>query len=152
MNDTAEEIETIEFVARSTCRAGILASLAAEGCLSRSALRERFDVSRTTVGRNIAALEDRGLVRRTNDGYAASRTGTAVAESFDDLVDTVEVTSQVESFVEWLPEGEFDPDLGALADVEVVLADEGDPYAPVNRHDEALASVDEVVRMTVSSP
>lgn len=143
MSDTAAAIETIGFVARSACRAEILAALASDGCLSRANLRDRFDVSRTTVGRNITALEDRELIRRTNGGYVATHTGKAVAASFGDLVETVEVTTKLESIVQWLPDEGFDPDIASLADVELTLAGEGDPYAPVNRHEESLRAIEE---------
>jgi predicted transcriptional regulator len=134
-----EAVEKIEFLARSAHRIRILDLLREHGKLPNHELRDHFNASRTTVGRNLAALEDQGWIRRTNSTCEITRHGELVAEAFGDLVDTVEVTNSLESFMQWVPEGSLDLDLQHLADADIVLAKPGDPWAMVNRHVAAIS-------------
>ena len=59
------------------------------------------------------------------------------------MAGTVEVASRLEPLLRWLPK-EFDIDLRQLADAELILAEESNPYAPVNRHVEALKRAEDV--------
>ena len=126
-------VETIELLARSEHRVQILDLLYEHGSLEKHALGERLDASRTTVGRNLDALEEQGWIRRTNAHCSITRQGELVAEAFADLVSEVELTDKLQSFMQWVPEGTLDIDLSLLADAEVTLAEPGDPWAMINK-------------------
>ncbi len=53
-------IEDIELLARSKHRVRILDLLCEHGSLEKHVLGDRLDASRTTVGRNLNALEEQG--------------------------------------------------------------------------------------------
>lgn len=131
-------VENIELLARSEHRVRILDLLCEHGSLEKHALGSRLDASRTTVGRNLAALEEQGWIRRTNGDCTITRQGELVAKAFDDLVGEVELAAKLQSFMQWVPDGSLDLDLSLLADAEVTLAQPGDPWAMVNRHVNAI--------------
>jgi hypothetical protein len=54
----------------------------------------------------------------------------------------VDVVERLRPFVRWFPDDELEFDLRALEDATVVAADSSDPYAPVNRHIEAMERAD----------
>jgi predicted transcriptional regulator len=129
-----DAVGEIGFLAKSEHRVRLLTLLSEHERLSDRELRRRTDASRTTVGRNLAALETRGWIRRTNSECVITRQGRLVADAFDGLVDTVTATDGLHSFMQWVPEGALDIDLRLLADAEVLLAKPGDPWAMVNKH------------------
>lgn len=133
-----EAIEKIEFLARSPHRVRILDLLCEHQHLRNHELRDRLNVSRTTVGRNLTALENQGWIRRTNGNCSITRQGELVAETFSDLVETVELADELGSFLQWVPDGTLDLDLRLLADAKVLLSKPGDPWAMVNRHVELV--------------
>jgi predicted transcriptional regulator len=137
-------IEEIAFLARSRTRARALGTLWESGSLTKSELRDRLDASRTTVSRNVDALRDRGLVANRNGTYTITRADETIAADFSDLVTTTEIAARLEPLLEWVPDAEFDVDLDRLVDATVITADESNPYAPVNRHVEALKRADHV--------
>lgn len=127
-------IESVELLARSEHRIRILDLLCENGSLEKHALGSELDASRTTVGRNLAALEEQGWIRRTNAHCAITRQGELVTEKFRDFVDTVKLVDELEPFLKWVPDGTLDLDLRLLADAEVLLPEPGDSWAMVNRH------------------
>lgn len=127
-------IDSIELLARSEHRVRILDLLCEHGSLEKHALGSELDASRTTVGRNLTALEEQGWIRRMNGDCAITRQGELVAEEFSDFVETVEVTDKLDSFMRWVPDGSLDLDLRLLADADIVLAKPGDPWSMINRH------------------
>jgi predicted transcriptional regulator len=135
-------IETIELLARSEHRVRILDLLCEHGSLEKHALGDRVDASRTTIGRNLGALEEQGWIRRTNGECAITRQGELVAESLGDLVTTMEVTGKLRPFLEWIPDGTLGLDLTTLADAEITLPGDHDPRAMLNRHTRLLGEMD----------
>ncbi len=129
-----EAVEQIEFLARSEHRVRILDLLCEHGRLTNHELRDHFSASRTTVGRNLAALEEKGWIRRTNGECEIARHGELVTEKFSDLMETVRLVDRLEPFVKWVPDGALDLDLRLLADAEILLPKPGDSWAMVNRH------------------
>jgi len=148
MSDGAEleeaTIDEIAFLSRSLTRVRILDLLRGAGRLDERELRTRLDASRTTIGRNVAALCERGLLANGEGEYTLTRAGETIAADLFDLVGTVEVTRRLEPLLRWLPDGALDVDLRQLADAKVILAEEANPYAPVNRHVEALKRAEDV--------
>lgn len=127
-------IDDISFLAQSPNRARILDIVRQDGPLSRNELRSRLDgVVRTTVQRNLDALEEQGWIQQDVYQYSITPAGAMVAEAFIDLVDVVSVARQLEEFLQWVPTEEFDLDPQLLADATIHLPKPGDPYAMINR-------------------
>lgn len=142
--DRPDPLDAVAFLARAPNRAALLDALRRDGPLDRRALRDRFDAARTTLGRNLDALEERGWVTTDDGGYAVTPAGAAVADDFAALRDTAEAAGRLQPALEWLTADAFPATLDAFADAAVVTADGGDPYAPVNRHVAALRSAERV--------
>ncbi len=136
-------IDSIELLVRSAHRVRILDLLCEYGSLEKHTLGSELDASRTTVGRNLTALEEQGWIRRTNGDCAITRQGELVAAEFRDLVETVEVTDKLDSFMRWVPDGSLDLDLRLLADAEIVLAKPGDPWSMINRHVQTIKGMEQ---------
>lgn len=143
MTEYDEAIEEIEFLARSHSRITVFDVLRTEGPLTRSELRDRLDVSRTTVTRNLDELEDRNWVTQANGEYAMTRVGELVADDLFDLVEVVGTAARLEGIMKWVPDEEFDLDLRCLTDADITLADPSDPYAPAREHAKRLELADE---------
>ncbi|NHN60875.1 MULTISPECIES: winged helix-turn-helix domain-containing protein [Halorussus] len=137
-------IEDIEFLARSATRVQLMDALRREGELSKRELRERMDASRTTVQRNLEALEDRGWVRNSNRAYSLATCGELIAREFTGLRDTVSATERLQPVLKWLDRSELDLDLRLLSEADIVTASEGDPWAMVNRHVKRLREAESV--------
>ncbi|WP_435181347.1 helix-turn-helix transcriptional regulator [Halorussus sp. AFM4] len=136
--------EDIEFLARSETRIDVMKLLHEEGELGRDELRSQLDTSRTTIQRNVEALEDRGWVQDGDRTYSLAPCGEMIAEDFLDLVDTVSIAEQLQPVLQWVDRTELDFDFGLLADADIVTANPGDPWAMVNRHVQRLRDADEV--------
>lgn len=135
-----EPIDEIRFLSSSESRVRILDELHGEERVEKADLRERLDCTRTTIGRHLDALEDRGYIAydpATNE-YDATARGTVVATELAAVVETMATADRLGPFLEGVPEGALDLELGHLADAEIVSADPHDPYAPVNHHVEAV--------------
>lgn len=103
-----------------------------------------LDCSRSTVNRGIRELEALDLVAYGDGGYRITSLGELVATAFTDLAATVELRLQYEPFLEWVPEDGFDMDLKLLRDAELLLPEQGDPYAMINRHVTVIEQTDYV--------
>lgn len=75
-------------------------------------------VSRSTVDRGIADLEEAGLVRRTRGRYELTLFGEIVAHEFDKVFDRMVAFAEVREFVAALP-GDADLDATLFADATV---------------------------------
>lgn len=134
--------ETIEFLVRSDCRIGILEALLDDGERTRDDLKDDLDVVRTTLGRNLDALEERNLILADGRTYRLTRTGELIASGTVDLLETVDLAARIEPVASRIPDGEFDVDVRALEDATVVESTLADPYAPVVAHERQLSVTD----------
>jgi len=131
-------IDDIEFLARSPNRVQILETLAETGHAEKDELQATIDGSRTTLTRNLYALEDRGWIQTANPTCTVTPAGQELVEDFLDVVKSMEVGMRFEEFFKWLSADEFDLDIQALADAELFTPEQEDPYAMINRHVEKL--------------
>lgn len=136
-------IDRIEFLARSQSRVRLLEALLSAERVSKTELRRRLDASRTTIDRHLEALEERNWIREVDGEYTITRVGELVAEKFLSFVETVGAARGLAPAIEWLPT-EFDLDMSALDDAEVVLANPKDPYSVMHRHARRLRAGDHV--------
>lgn len=130
------------FLTQSSVRIRLLETLYKERRLRKRELRERFDASRVTVRRNVAALEDRDLIAVTGRTCEITPLGELVVEDVLPALSLVDVVERLRPFVRWFPDDELEFDLRALENATVVAASSSDPYAPVNRHIEAMERAD----------
>lgn len=135
--------EELGFLTNSPARLRLLEELCEHGRLEKHRLRERVDASRTTVQRNLDALEERGWVRGNTREYWITRSGQPVAERLLEALTTVHAAKRVQPLLQWLPDDEFDLDVRALATADVTVSEETAPYAPVERHVDLMRSAEE---------
>lgn len=96
--------------------------------LGRRGLEQRFDVSRTTIYRTTADLEDRGLIEPTNGSYRLTAHGLAVTAAIDQYHDTLTTAERLAPLVEFVDHPILLRSLHLFADAELLTADPGEPY------------------------
>ncbi|WP_152421333.1 helix-turn-helix transcriptional regulator [Natronococcus amylolyticus] len=139
---TTTGVDGMCFLTQSSVRIRLLETLYDEQRLRKRELRGRFDASRVTVRRNVAALEERDLVAVTGRTCEITPLGELVVEDVLPALSLVDVVERLRPFVRWFPDDELEFDLRALEDATVIAASSSDPYAPVNRHIEAMEHAD----------
>ncbi|WP_126663685.1 helix-turn-helix transcriptional regulator [Haloterrigena salifodinae] len=138
----AEPVDVVNFLTQSPIRVAILQRLRETDRLTKAELREEADASRVTVQRNLNALEERELIRCRVREYEIRPLGEVVAEELESTTETMAFVERIRPFCRWFPDDELEFDVCALADATVVVSDSTDPYAPVNRHIEAMERAD----------
>lgn len=124
----------LEFLLSSPNRVHVIRWLTAERELSQRELKDRCEVSRPTLQRNLAALEDRGWLERDNRTYTLTPKGEWIAGEFSGLLELVETILDLEPFLNYVSSEALDFDIRHLSDAQLTVADAGNPYAPVNDH------------------
>lgn len=132
----------VALLTRSRNRIRILEEFVDHGERHRDELRSASDVTRTTLNRNLDALEEAGWVRSDGLTYRLTPCGELVAEAVIDLVETTHVANQLQDALRWLPVSALDLDLRHLGDAEVWVPEPGDPYAMVNHHVRTIRSME----------
>lgn len=135
-------IQEVEFLVRSEARVRILVELA-DGDRTRDELRETIDVDRTTIQRNLGALRANGWVYEDNRSYSLEPHREPAVRELLSLLDSVQLTGQLEQFLKWIDLSRLEFDLDRLRDAEVWTAKSGDPWAMVNKHVGGLREMDE---------
>lgn len=138
MADKSAAIGTLSFLTRSEPRTRILLQLLSTQSLSRRQFRDRLSVSRSTITRALAALEERDLVAHDGKTYHLTPSGQIVAETIADAVDTLQATDELSTFLEWFPYSEYDVDLDDLRTADITVATDVNPYAPSRKHAEVM--------------
>jgi len=142
--DREDAIDEIELLGGSTTRIRLLSALSASEAAEKAKLRERFEVSRTTLIRNLDELIERGWVREDpGSEYRLTASGQMVKESLEEMIETVDLALDLQPFLECVDPSEFNLDPAMLADADVTVASSADPYAPANRQIEALRGASE---------
>ena len=130
-------IDDVAFVARSETRASILQTLD-ERPHERRDLAAATDTPRSTLGRTLRELEERGWIEQNGRVYDTTTAGTLVVEQFVPLLDTVTVVQLLGDAIELLPRDEPGLTIEDFADARFVTATEMDPIAPFNHGLEQL--------------
>lgn len=115
-----------------------------EGAKDKRTVVESVNCSRSTVNRAIRELESMGVVEYTDGKYAITSLGESIAGGFENMAESVETRLELEPFLQWVPEEEFDIDLRHLQDAELWVPEPGDPWAMVNRHVRVLEQTDDM--------
>lgn len=105
----------------------------ADGPQHRRDLEATLDASKTTCHRIIRALDEHGLLERTEQGYTLNHAGVQLHEAVEAFYQRVRAIAKLEPLLEAvapLPV-EFDPE--AFADARVTAPTPTDPTQPLNR-------------------
>lgn len=129
----SDGVDELKFLVGSRTRVRILEELSATEELAKDELKRRLDCSRTTIQRNLDALEDRGLIRDTHPRYSLDPCGEYVVEGLLDLMETTRTVQRLRPFLKWVDSADLDIDVNCLADAELLTPADGDPYAMINR-------------------
>lgn len=122
-------LEDVAYLSRSANRVRILQALAAEPHARRE-LMGATGISRTTLGRILNELAERGWVERETDGrFAATRTGEHVVAEFVPLVEAMATLRSLGEAAAWLPASVHDVGIDAFRDATVHRPD---PNAPLS--------------------
>lgn len=131
--DREAALEEIAYLARSANRVRILEALAEEPH-PRRALEEATGTSRTTLGRILNELEERGWAHRAADGdYVATPAGRHVANEFGPLVEAMAAIRGLDEAVAVLPTDALSIGLENFRDATVRRPDPNVPMA-INRY------------------
>lgn len=106
-------------------------------------LVEDLDCSRSTVNRAVRELESIGVIEYSDGKYGVTPLGESIASRFEEMMKTVKLWTQLEPFLQWVPEEEFDLELQHLEDAELLLPEPSNPYAMINRHVEVVGQTDD---------
>lgn len=139
-----DTINDIEFLTRSKARVDILKQIADAKTMTGRELKQQSNVSRTTVQRNLDALVDKGWTTRTHDEYSISTCGDLIITKLDAFIDELHNINRLQPFLKWTSLSELDIDVTHLSDANVVVSSPSNPYAPVNKHVEALNTADDI--------
>ena len=128
----APGIETIEYLARSAHRVGVLESLR-DGPTDRGRLRDATGASSPTIGRVLSDFRDHRWVDRDGAVYALTPLGEFVADRFLALRDEMETEAKLRDVWRWLPLDMPGFSVDLFADAVVSHPGPAYPYEPVER-------------------
>lgn len=125
-----EPLDAVAYLARSENRLAILEAADERPC-SRRDLEAEAGVSRSTLSRALRELqEERGWLRRTDDGFTTTTAGSLVMERFLPLLRTVDALETLDHAMAFLPVEEMAIDVHHFHDAEFMTPSEFDPTAP----------------------
>ncbi len=130
-----------EILETAVKRKRVLAALA-EGPHHRRELQNRLDCSKATCHRIIRSLDEKGLLRRTDDGYELSEVGRIVGDRVRQFEETVRTARELAPLVEGIARSDLDFDVELFTDANVERARQNDPYPPVERFIELFRDSD----------
>ncbi|WP_394741944.1 helix-turn-helix transcriptional regulator [Natronococcus roseus] len=136
-----DSIDDVAYLTRSHHRTTALVALA-ERPRTRADLRELTGVSRSTIGRTLRALEDRGWIARTDHCYETTPLGAFVAAGMRELLDRVETERKLRGIWVWFPDEVRRLPLESFSEAVVTIPTVDDPYRPVNRFISLLRETD----------
>lgn len=140
---TGSPLDDIAYLARSEHRAPTLVAVAARP-RSRSELWEMTGVSSSTIRRTLGEFEDRNWIRRDGYRFTITPLGAFVATAVADLIERVELESQLRDIWQVLPGEDTGFTIEMCANAVVTVAEPENPYAPINRFQTLLEDTDTV--------
>lgn len=123
-------LEDIAYLSRSENRVRILHALTTNA-YPRRELEEVTETSRTTLGRILSELEERGWAERTVDGtYVATPRGEHLIAEFTPLVRSMETIRALGDAVAQIPTDELSIGLHHFSDATVIRTAPNEPLEP----------------------
>lgn len=125
------ELERLEFLTTSPNRFRLLQSLA-EHTASPDALGRELDLPRSTLRRNLTALEEQGYVAHvpTENRYELTVAGELACDALEDALSTVELAGSVGPFFERFPP-ELPVDTATLDECDITVSTTDTPFEPL---------------------
>jgi len=121
-----------EILETAVKRKSVLATLS-ESPHHRQELQDELDLSKTTCHRIVRTFDDRGLLRRTDNGYELTRLGEIVYEQVDRFDSAVRAGYRLQPLVEKFDAAGIEFDLEQFEDATVTEPEPGNPYPFVDR-------------------
>ncbi len=145
-------LEDVAYLSRSANRVRILETLA-DGPHTRRELMDATGVSRTTLGRILNELAERGWTERNADGrYGATRTGEHVAASFLPLIDAMATVRSLGEAASWLPASVHDVGIDAFRAATVHRPNQNAPASFAGELVDRIGPAEEVRTLTYLAP
>lgn len=113
-------------------RKSVLAALSAEPH-HRQELQDELDISKTTCHRIVRTFEDRGLLRRTDSGYALTQLGKILYERVDEFDSAVRTAYELQPLLAEYDAVDVDFELELFRDATATTPEPGNPYPFVDR-------------------
>jgi predicted transcriptional regulator len=134
----------LEFLSASPNRQRILDALS-EREKTPDVLGDTLELPRSTLQRNLSALEEHGYVTHhpTANTYEMTTAGRLARSALADALSTISTATTLAPFLEQFPV-DLPVDTETLADCEVILATADDPYQPVSAVKTAVAAAEHV--------
>ena len=124
--------DLVSFLAASRNRVDILEAVSAKP-LTRADIQRTTDSTRATLGRSLADLNDRDLVRQDGTYYEATPQGAFLVRDFQSLVESVHTVEHLGPLLEWFPVDDVSFELGRLRDAKITRPSKQDALQPVTR-------------------
>jgi predicted transcriptional regulator len=126
-------VAELRFITQSANRADALAVLAAEEPLDRGELESRLDSSRRTVIRIVNSLEERGYLRETDRELRLTPFGAHVTDELDEFLAETRTALEYKPLLRNAPPVFRALPVGSLADAELLVASDADPFSILDR-------------------
>lgn len=124
---------TIDDPALTPIRRARLLATVEEEPLSQGEIVDRLDYARTTAYRALGELSDHGLVRETDDGYATTPRGAALAAAAQRYLDAVEAIDGLRPVLESVDHPALYERWDLLTSATVCEADRENPHRVLDR-------------------
>ena len=125
-----DALRDVSYLTRSRNRVRILGTLAEEPSTPRE-VADLTGASRSTIQRILSELEDRGWVRRTDEGsYVATAAGQHVITELVPFVESMETIRELGEAVAALPSDSLSINIQQFSDASVIRPAPNDPNAP----------------------
>lgn len=144
-------LEDIAFLARSESRVAILQELRGQS-LDRRELETETGIPRSTLGRALGDLEERGWVEQGDRTYQTTTAGDLVLDRFVPLLETMGGLRTLDDAVDLLPIEDMGVEVRHLSDATVVTPTELQPTEPYDYHIEVLRDTDRLAVVARTAP
>lgn len=138
-----DAIDDAEFLSRSAHREQVLSMLSEEPH-ERSTLQDRTGISRVTISRTLAAMEEKGWVDHDGWRYWLTPLGEIVAEEFTGLLSSLTTVQKLNEILDWLPLEEIGTELRNFSDAEITLATQSNASAPVQAFSDTSSGAERI--------
>lgn len=128
-----QAVAELRFVTQSENRAKVLDIVSEEGPIERAAVESRLDVSHRTVVRVVNSLEERGYLREADGPLRLTPLGTHVADGVDAFRTRAGTALDFEPLLRHAPPAFRSLPLEGLADGELLVASDVDPFGILDR-------------------
>lgn len=141
MDTTAQTVES-EVLIDLLRRSPLLEELQGEA-VDRRELQDRLDVSRATIHRHTRLLTELSVIEEVNGKFRLTELGTLLADAILRFKREAGSALQLAPMLEVVEDASVDIDIDAFAGATITSAEQGDPYAPVNRFETLLQMTNE---------